>query len=183
MDEVDDDGDDELEIPEYSLMGLIDRVTLLGILESVVFGVNPDSSDKGLHVPSSAAAQAAIHASNFTSGGVRSDMVSREWVDAAWPNPQRTRESTAVLDRVRQAGIGRTVIDLRDFLHPDPLFISDRAPAHAAYKLFRRTGARHILVTDMRNGRLGGIISRKDILPKVVRKVHEKLRVTTIEEP
>lgn len=135
----------ETGIPEFSLVGIIDRATLLALLD------------------------AAIERRDTSKG------VGREWFDSAWPNNQRAKNAQELYDRVRAANIGRTVIDLEEYLDPDPLFISDRAMTHAAYKLFRRTGARHILVNNTRESRIGGIITRKDILPASIKDTIHQL--------
>lgn len=132
----------EVLVPEYSLFGIIDRATVLALLENAVDA--QDSKKRGC--------------------------VERNCRDAAWPNNKRAKDSgqEELLQRVKAADIDEKVIDLRDYLDPDPLLISDRAMAYAAYKLFQRTGARHILVNNIREGHVAGMVTRKDVLPESI---------------
>lgn len=143
----------ETSIPEFSLIGIIDRATLLALLD------------------------ASIHRKDD------GERVERRWFDSAWPNNRRAKNAEEVFERVRAANIGRLVIDLQEYLDPDPLFISDRAMTLAAYKLFRRTGARHILVSNTRESLIGGIITRKDILPASIRDTISQLHNADVLTP
>lgn len=137
---------------DYQLMGSIDRGTLLVLLKH--------KCDKREQEES----------------GQEVSEVSREQLDAAWPNPARLKGDAEeqLLQRVSEMRILDETIDFKNFIDPDPVLISDRAPSFTAYRLFRRTGARHILVANMRSGRICGILTRKDILADSVGEVLEK---------
>lgn len=156
------------EIPDFELMGSIDRGTLLALLKHEC-----DREERGR------SAQAGIE----SDVGVCRDEVSREDLDAAWPNPARLKGNgeSELIRRAHELGILDRVIDLKRYIDPDPLLMSDRALSMAAYKLFRGTGARHILVTNMRSGRVCGIMTRKDILPSSIKEVLAKLKGVKVE--
>lgn len=150
--------------PHFELMGSIDRGTLVTLLKH----------------------ECAREERRRLSGSAKengSEGVSRDDLDAAWPNPARLKGDTErmILDRVEELGIGDHVIDLRRYIDPDPLLMSDRALSMAAYQLFRGTGTRHIFVTNMRSGRVCGIMTRKDILEESVREVLGKLEGVKVE--
>lgn len=130
---------------DYQLIGMVDRGTLLMLLKHEVDRVGPD------------------------------DPIQREHLDAAWPNPGRVKgdEEKQLLERVKAAGpaVLEATIDLSEFVDPDPLLMADRAHAMSAYRTLRRTGARHILVANMRSGRVCGILTRKDVLPQRIDEV------------
>lgn len=151
------------EIPDFELMGSIDRGTLLALLKHEC-----DRED-------------SARSSEATIG---SDVdVSRDELDAAWPNAARLKGDgeSELIGRAHELGIVDRVIDLKRYIDPDPLLMSDRALSMAAYKLFRGTGARHILVTNMRSGRVCGIMTRKDILLSSIREELAKLGGVKVE--
>lgn len=141
-------------VPDFELMGTIDRGTLLAVLK---------------------------HECDREEGLCNKAAVEREDLDAAWPNGARLKGhgEELVMERVRRLGLGARVVDLNLHIDPDPLLMTDRARSMAAYKMFRGTGARHILVTNMRSGNVCGIMTRKDILPGSVEEVSNRLREVT----
>lgn len=132
---------------DYRLIGTIDRGTLLVLLKHEC-----DKREMGDNA---------------------SPSVCREDLDAAWPNPSRVKGDgeKLLIERVKKADILDEVLDLFEFTDPDPVLISDRSPSMAAYRLFRRTGTRHILVANMRSGLISGIVTRKDILPESINEI------------
>lgn len=146
-------------IPNFELMGTIDRGTLLAIVKH--------ECDKAV----------SRRDSDMVTIDASADVV-REDMDAAWPNCGRLKGNAEkeLLQRVIDLDIGSRLVDLRVYVDPDPLLMSDRAISMAAYKLFRSSGARHILVTNMRSGRVNGIMTRKDVLPESVEEVFNKVK-------
>lgn len=180
-------GDDIVEVtmPEFSLLGMIDRATLLALLEATVHKHIESVQRQSISESVEGDIESGL-GDSFGDSGTKSDDsvervnqivnsraagISRDWIDAAWPNSHRPKDSKALLERAKNANIGQALIDMSDFLDPDPLLIADQATAAAAYMLFRSTGARHILVTNMREGRIGGIVTRKDVLPRSIREI------------
>jgi chloride channel 3/4/5 len=53
-------------------------------------------------------------------------------------------------------------VDLRPWLHPTPIQVTESTPLHRIYNIFKSLGLRYCLVTQF--GRLVGIITKKDIL-------------------
>lgn len=139
---------------DYQLMGTIDRATLLVVLKH----------------------ECDRHEQEEEKGEEICEEVRREELDAAWPNPSRLKGDAEekLMQRVKDLGLLNVTVDLTRFINPDPVLISDRAPSFAAHQLFRRTGARHILVANMRSGRICGIVTRKDILVDSISEVLEK---------
>lgn len=150
-------------IPDFELIGTIDRGTLLAIVKN--------ECDK----------RYSQRESQVTLDQNRS--VLWDDMDAAWPNCDRLKGEgeKQILRRVNELNLSELVVDLRKYVDPDPLLMSDRAVSMAAYKLFRGTGARHILVTDMRGGRVNGILTRKDILPESIDEVIKKMQGLKVE--
>lgn len=153
------------ELLDYQLIGTIDRATILVLLNN--------ECEKRERVLSG-------------EGADRCTPIVREHLDAAWPNPGRLKGDAEkkLIERVRKADILNVVLDLSEFTDTDPVLISDRAPSMAAYRLFRRTGTRHILVANMRSGLICGIMTRKDILPASIDEVYERssrLSAVTVE--
>lgn len=145
--------DKENEPLDYQLMGTIDRSTLLALLRHECDKRNEEQRGEDVN-----------------------EAVSRDEMDTAWPNTSRVmaNEEETLIKRVMDADIPNTVLDLHDYVDPDPLLISHRAPSVSAYRVFRRSGARHVLVVDMRSGRVCGIVTRKDVLPNSISDVLEK---------
>lgn len=143
------------ELLDYQLIGTIDRATLLVLLNHEC-----EKREKAL----------SGQESNNCSP------IVREHLDAAWPNPTRLKGDAEkkLIERVKKAGIMDVILDLSEFTDKDPVLISDHAPSMAAYRLFRRTGTRHILVANMRSGMICGIMTRKDILPASIDEAFER---------
>lgn len=141
----------EREITDFEMVGMIDRRTLLAVLRHECDRKEEMEIEAGL---------------------------KREELDAAWPNVAigKGEGEKRLANRVRRLGLEKALVDLKIYIDPDPLLMSDRARSMAAYRLFRGTGARHILVTNMRSGRVCGIMTRKDILPESVEEVLNKMK-------
>lgn len=146
---------DEGEIPDFGLVGMISRDVLLAVLEKLL-----DIKDLD---PEIVAEEGQI--------------VHREKLDSAWPNTLRSKKEHELLDRIEETPLRDFVVDLNPYIDPDPLLMSGRALSGAAYQLLRGTGARHLLVTNMRTGRVVGIVTRKDVLPERISEFLEKQAV------
>lgn len=151
-------------ILDYQLIGMVDRSTLLVLLKN--------ECDKRQSTTGDVLARTSL------------PKISRDKLDAAWPNPLRMKGDTEreLIEQVKMMDNLDVIIDLKEFIDPDPVLISDRAHCMSAYTLFRRTGARHILVANMRSGHVCGIITRKDILEESVSEVLEKRSNMTLSE-
>ena len=149
----------EPEIPDFELVGTIERGTLLTLLKYECD--KRDGSIRNKNIPED-----------------RDGILPREQLDAAWPNSElhKGRGEHLLLQQVRDLNITDVLVDLKPYINMDPLLMSDKAPSVSAYHLFRGTGARHILVTNMRSGRVSGIMTRKDILLSSIKEALEKLR-------
>ncbi|PXF48258.1 Chloride transport protein 6 [Gracilariopsis chorda] len=141
--------------PQFELVGVIDRVTLIALLKH----------------------ECENHERETSGNDDIEDRVTREELDSAWPNSSLMKNDgeNVIIDRVRRLNVLDRVIDLKQHINPDPLLMSDRALPSTAYSLFRRTGARHILVANMRSGRVCGVITRKDILPESVQEALNRI--------
>ncbi|KAI0559758.1 voltage gated chloride channel protein [Gracilaria domingensis] len=138
----------ESEVPEFELMGSIDRGTLVALIKY----------------------ECDRHEREAGEIEVDQSQISRENLDSAWPNSAlvKNKNESVVINRAKELKLLHIVIDLKPHIDPDPLLMSDRAMPSTAYVLFRRTGARHILVANMRGGRVCGIMTRKDVLPESI---------------
>lgn len=147
---------------EFELMGTVERGTLLAMLK-----YECDKYEKG----------------EICGQGTEEDVVPPEELDAAWPNPARLKgdEESLIFRRINACNLLNISIDLKPYVDPDPLLLSDRALSFAAYDRFRGTGSRHILVVNMRSGRVCGIITRKDVLPESINDVLERLNAVKVE--
>lgn len=140
----------EREMADFELMGTINRRTLLAVLK---------------------------HECDVKEGKCAESELRREELDDAWPNVAVLKGDgeKQLGERVRRLGLDKKVVDLKIYTDTDPLLMSDCAKLMAAYKLFGGTGARHILVTNMRSGRVCGIMTRKDVLAESVDEVLKKM--------
>ncbi|CAN8073888.1 unnamed protein product [Agarophyton chilense] len=151
----------ESDVPEFELVGSIDRGTLVALLKH--------ECDK--------------HERSTAEIDVDQDQISRENLDAAWPNSSLLKQNneSVVINRAKELKLLKSVIDLKPHINPDPLLMSDRAMPSTAYSLFRSTGARHILVANMRGGRVCGILTRKDVLPESIEEVLNRMKGIKVE--
>lgn len=134
---------------EYQLLGMIDRSTLLALMK---------------HQMDSESQTAVIND------------IPRSKLDSAWPNPSdlKGKKEKDLLERVETSAVMDVELDLKQFVDMDPLLISDSAPAMSAHSMFRKSGSRHILVANMRNGRITGMLTRKDILEDSVSEAFDR---------
>lgn len=153
---------DDRDVPDFELTGTIGRDTLLALLKHECDKHEREKKGEELD---------------------EDNLVPREQLDSAWPNPARVKGDGEkdIVKRVAELDVLDRVIDLKPYIDPNPLLMSDRALPITAYHLFRRTGARHILVVDMRSGRVCGIMTRKDILLESITDILEQLQDIKVE--
>lgn len=155
-------GRDEAKVRDFELMGAIDRGTLLALLKY--------ECDKAKR----------------KSDGEKVDdaaPIPREQLDSAWPNPARLKGDLEreLVQQVKGCGVDNNVIDIKQYIDPNPLVMFDRAHCNAAYHMFRKSGARHILVANARLGQIVGIVTRKDILEESIEDVLNAMREIEVE--
>lgn len=143
---------------DFGLVGMVTRDILLAVLEKLLEVKDEDVISDG-----------------------EDNFVHREKLDSAWPNSARQKREGTLLDRIEQTPLQDFVVDLHPYIDPDPLLISANALSTAGYRLLRSTGARHMLVTNMKIGRVVGIVTRKDILPNSIREFLGRLKETKVE--
>ena len=69
----------------------------------------------------------------------------------------------------------RSWVDLRPYVHFDPVTISDGALVSQAYRIFRSIGLRHLCAVDT-SGDVTGILTRHDLVEAHVEKCWERER-------
>lgn len=148
---------------EFGVSGMITRDVLLAVLELKLDAILSDvggsdvqhNEDKSLPRP------------------LDDDVVKRDKLDSAWPNSLREKNEYDLRRRAKENLDETSVVNLGPYIDPNPLLIAGRAYSTAAYHLLRSTGARHMLVANLRKGHVEGILTRKDIL---LQSVEEKVQ-------
>ena len=96
-------------------------------------------------------------------GGTPSDPVSRDLLDLAAfaPNLQSKVKELSEIEDIVALVDSESAVDMRSYMNPASITVSENCPISRCYMLFRGMGIRHLPVVSDESAKVVGIISRK----------------------